>query len=168
MDANTDRVGFQVALSDDEHGVDFHLFGALDFAVDLIGGFVDLGADLVCAQLLQDRHRILDHFGVVADGDDADLLGREPKREIAGVMLNQESDEPLVRAERRAMDADRDLVDVVLVFVAQIEIARLREIDLVRRDRKLAPDHAPCLHVDLRSIKRGLVRHLDVVDAGVL
>ena len=52
MDANTDRAGVHVALPDHEHGVDFHLLGALDLAVDLIGALVDLGADLMSAQLI--------------------------------------------------------------------------------------------------------------------
>ena len=33
--ANADGIGFHVALPDDQHGVDFHLFDALDFTVDL-------------------------------------------------------------------------------------------------------------------------------------
>jgi hypothetical protein len=37
MDADADRVGVHIALSDNEHGVDFHLLGALDFAVDAVG-----------------------------------------------------------------------------------------------------------------------------------
>ncbi len=54
MNAHADRVGFHVALSDHEHGVDFHLFGALNFAVDLVAALVDLGADLMRAQFAQD------------------------------------------------------------------------------------------------------------------
>ena len=69
--------------------------------------------------------------------------GDEPKREIAGVMLDQKSDETFMRAKRRAMNADRDLFGVVAVFVAKIKIARLRKIDLVGRDGELASDHAP-------------------------
>src|SRR5260370_14988388 len=49
-------------------------------------------------------------------------------------MFDQKSDEPFVRAERRAMNADRRLLGVVLVFVNEIEPARLREIDLVRSE----------------------------------
>jgi hypothetical protein len=40
-------VGVHVAFPDHEHGVDFHLFGALNFAVDLVGAFVDFRADLM-------------------------------------------------------------------------------------------------------------------------
>jgi hypothetical protein len=35
MNADADRVGFHVAFSDHEHRLEFHLLGALDFAVDL-------------------------------------------------------------------------------------------------------------------------------------
>src|SRR6266446_10337263 len=83
-------------------------------------------------------------------------------------MFDQKSDETLMRAKRRAMNADRRLLGVVAIFVNQIEPARLREIDLVGRNRKLTTDYAPSLDVDLRSIKRGLVGHFDVIDPGIL
>src|SRR5947209_2237964 len=82
-------------------------------------------------------------------------------------MLDQKSDETLVRAERGAMDAEGNFVDVIAILVAQIESARLREIDLVGCDGKLAPDRAPGLHVNLWSVKRGFVRHFDIIDAGI-
>src|SRR5436190_19303115 len=83
-------------------------------------------------------------------------------------MLDQKSDETFVRAEWRAMDADRDLVDVVTVLIAEIKIARLREIDLVGRDGEFAADHAPGLHVDLGTVKGRFVRHFDIIDSRVL
>ena len=98
MDADANGVGFHVAFSDHEHGVDFHLLGALDFAVDLVGAFVDFGAHLMSAQFVQNRSRVIEQFRIVADGEDAHLFGRQPEREIAGVMLDQESNETLVRA----------------------------------------------------------------------
>ena len=52
-DAN--GVGVHVAFSDHEHGVHFHLLGALDFAVDVVGALVDLGADFVCAKFVENR-----------------------------------------------------------------------------------------------------------------
>src|SRR5215472_2450590 len=82
-------------------------------------------------------------------------------------MLNQESDETFVRAKRRAMNTDRNLLEVIAVFVPKIETARLREIDLVGGDGKLAADHTPRLHVDLRTIKGRFVRHFDVINPGV-
>ena len=46
MDTHAHGLGFHVAFSDHEHGVDFHLFGALDFAVDLVGAVIDFRADM--------------------------------------------------------------------------------------------------------------------------
>ena len=60
MDADADGVGFHVAFSNHEHGVHFHLLGALDFAVDLVGAFVDFRADLMSAQFLQNRSRVIE------------------------------------------------------------------------------------------------------------
>ena len=37
VNADANGVRFHVALSDDEHGVDLHLLGTLDFTVDLVG-----------------------------------------------------------------------------------------------------------------------------------
>jgi len=41
MDADAHGIGFHVALADHEDSVDFHLFGALNFAVYVIGAFVE-------------------------------------------------------------------------------------------------------------------------------
>ena len=51
VNADADGIGFHIAFSNHEHGMDFHLFGALNFAVDLVGAFVDFRADLMSAQL---------------------------------------------------------------------------------------------------------------------
>jgi hypothetical protein len=47
VDAHADGIGFHVAFADHEHGVHFHLFGALDLAVDLVGAVVEFRADLM-------------------------------------------------------------------------------------------------------------------------
>src|SRR4030095_4397632 len=53
VNTNANGIGFHVALSDHEHGVDLHLFRALDFTIDLVAAFVDFGTDLMRAQFLQ-------------------------------------------------------------------------------------------------------------------
>src|SRR5436305_7989193 len=83
-------------------------------------------------------------------------------------MLDQEPDESLVRAERGAMNAEGDLIDVVTIFVAKIESPRLREIDLVGRNGKLASNRAPGLDIDLRPVKGRFIRDFDKVDSGIL
>jgi hypothetical protein len=42
VDAHADYTGVHVAFSDHEHGVDFHLLGALNFAVDLVVAVINL------------------------------------------------------------------------------------------------------------------------------
>src|SRR5947207_9944840 len=82
-------------------------------------------------------------------------------------MLDQKSDETFVSAQRRAMNAERRLVGVIAIFVNEIETSRLCEIDLIGGKRELAPDHAPDLHIDLRSVKRSFVRHFKIIDSGI-
>src|SRR5688572_28527950 len=50
MDTYADGVRFQVAIADDEHGVDFHLLGVGDFGLDVVAAGIELTADLVGAQ----------------------------------------------------------------------------------------------------------------------
>ena len=126
MDADADGVGFHVAAADDEHGVDFHLLGVGDLRFDVVAAGVEFGADSVGAEFGLDGAGVFEERRFVADREDADLLGREPEREVAGVMLDEEADETLVRAERRAVDAERGLLGVVAVFVGEAETFRLR------------------------------------------
>src|SRR5437016_4915388 len=83
-------------------------------------------------------------------------------------MLDQKSNETFMRAQRCAMNADRNLLGIIAVLVAEVEPARLREVDLVGGERKFASDHTPNLHVDLWSIKRGFIRHLNIINFGTL
>jgi hypothetical protein len=51
--AKTHSVGFHVAVADNQHGVDFHLLGALDLAVNFVGRSVELGADFMRTKVVQ-------------------------------------------------------------------------------------------------------------------
>jgi hypothetical protein len=55
--------------------------------------------DLLGAQLVHEALRVVDLR--LGHGQDADLVGREPEGEVASVVLNEEADEALVRAQRR-------------------------------------------------------------------
>ncbi len=74
VDADADRACFEVAPAEDEHGVDFLLLGAEDFAVDLVGGGVDGGADAGGAKLGEDGVGVIEQRRFVADGQDAHLV----------------------------------------------------------------------------------------------
>src|SRR2546423_5530600 len=60
MDADAHSAGFHVAFSDYQHGVHFHLLGALDFPVDFVAAFIDFGAHLMSAQFVQNRSRVIE------------------------------------------------------------------------------------------------------------
>src|SRR4029077_7384100 len=107
---------------------------------------------------------LIEQLRLVADRKEGDLLGGKPEWEVAGVMFDQEADETFVGAERGAMNAERRLLGVVAIFVNEAEISRLRRVDLVGGDGEFAADGAPDLNVDLRTVERGFVRDLNVVD----
>ena len=50
-------------------------------------------------------------------------------------MLDEETDKPLVCAERRAVDAERRLLGVIPVLVDQTKALRDGEVDLIGRER---------------------------------
>src|SRR6266498_4311668 len=95
VEANGNVASFHVARADDEHGVHFRLLGPLNLAVDLVGAEVAFGANHVGAELGYNALRIVHQRFIVADGEDADMLGREPEREVAGVMIDEEADEAI-------------------------------------------------------------------------
>ena len=121
----------------------FHLFGTLDFPL-ILSLLHRVLRELIVRSSSESSARN-PSLRIVADMR-CGLVPAKARREIAGVMLDQESDETFVRTERRAMNADRDLVGVVAIFVAKIKPARLGEIDLIGREGKLATDDAPGLH----------------------
>ena len=49
VDADADVAGFEVAVAEDEHGVDFHRLGAGDLGFDRVGAGVEFGAYAVGA-----------------------------------------------------------------------------------------------------------------------
>ena len=82
-------------------------------------------------------------------------------------MLDEEADEPLMRAERRAMDAQRRLVRVVLVAVGETKLGGHGEIHLVGRQREFAANDTPDLHVNLWPVERRFVRHFHERNLGI-
>src|SRR5215510_11270959 len=101
VETDRDVAGFHVTGSDDEHGVDLRPFRILDLSVDLVCRIIAAHADKIRAQLGHEAPGVIHQVLIISDREDADLFGREPKREVAGVMFDQEPDEAFVRAERR-------------------------------------------------------------------
>ena len=74
VNAQADGIRFHVTVSDHEHGVNLHLLGALDLAIDLVGRCIDFGAHFLRAQLVQDGAGVFEQRRFIADGQNANLL----------------------------------------------------------------------------------------------
>jgi len=99
---------------------------------------------------------------LVGDGEDADLFGREPQREVAVEVLDEHHEEALVAPVQRAVDHHRLVVFVVLARVGQVEPVGHVEVEL---DGGAVPDATQRVlkaEVDLRAVE-GAVAGLDVV-----
>ena len=97
----------------------------------------------------------------VGDRQHRHLHRREPQRERAGVVLDEDGEEPLDRAEQRAVDHDRPVPLVVGADVLDVEALRHLEVELDRRHLPRAADRVARLHRDLRAVERAaaLVHH---------
>ena len=108
---------------------------------------------------LAGRRRLL-----VGDRQHPDLLGREPDRERAGEVLDQDGDEPLEGAAHGAVDDHRPVLRVVLADVAEVEPLRRGVVELDGAQLPLPPDRVGDVEVDLGTVERPvpgleLVRH---------
>ena len=103
----------------------------------------------------------------LGDRDPLHLHGREPGRERAGVVLHEQADEPLDRAELRRVDHHRPLTRAVGCLVLELEAARLVEVVLDRRHLPGATDRVAGLHGDLRPVVRRTTRVGHQLEAGL-
>ena len=92
----------------------------------------------------------------------AHLLRGEPHRELAGVMLDQETDHALVRAQGCPVDAQRGLFLALLVDEGQVKAFGDGKVHLVGGQGELAPDGAPDLDIDLGAVEGGFVGHFHI------
>ena len=107
VETHAHRAGFHVATADDQHRVDAQLFRVGNLRLERRGAEIRIHAHHGRAQFGHDGLGVVDQRFIVVERDDAHLIRREPEREVAGVMFDEEADEPLMRAEQRAMDAQR-------------------------------------------------------------
>jgi hypothetical protein len=87
VDADAHGIGFHVTVADDESrfcGMDFHLLVVRDVGFDVVA---ELRLDGVGVGEQRSRSR------GIANAEEANLLGREPDREVPGVMFDEEADE---------------------------------------------------------------------------
>ena len=82
-------------------------------------------------------------------------------------MFDKKSNEALVRAQGRAMDAEWRFLGVVPVAIMQPELGGHGEIDLVCGNGEFTADGAPDLDIDLRPVEGGFVWHFHEIDAAL-
>ena len=95
-----------------------------DLGAEHVGLLVDGNADRVLLQAIAQRMGIAD-LGVT-DRQDAHLLRREPQRELAFEVFDQDAEEALERTEDRTMQHDAVALLPVLVDVGGIETVLAR------------------------------------------
>ena len=128
-----------VLLAGDE--LERHLVGGVraDLLLHAVVAVVDARRGrrprLSCATTLVEVVGVL-----LGDRDADDLHGREPHRERAGVVLEQDREEPLDRTEQRAVDHDRALLLAVAVGVLELEALGQVGVDLDGRQLPGAAD----------------------------
>jgi hypothetical protein len=76
-----------------------------DLVVDLLVADVEVDPQASLLQLLPTSSGIV--VGVRGDGRDDNLDRREPQRHVAGIVLDEDAEEPLHRAADGAMDHHR-------------------------------------------------------------
>src|SRR5436305_10393977 len=94
-------------VAEDDRERDLLELGRPDPLADRLVRLRDVDPVTGASKRLADRSRRLEMR--LADRQDPHLHGRDPERERAGVVLGEDADEPLERAEERAVD-DEDRV----------------------------------------------------------
>ena len=154
--AERDRAGRDVVGAGDQHERHLLLLGVADLLLHAIVGSVDLDPDALLGKGCCDTAQVVDVL--LADRDADDLHRREPGREGAGVVLGQHREEPLDRAEQRAVDHHRAVPLAVAALVLELEPLGQVEVELDRRHLPGAPDRVARLHRDLRPVERSAAR----------
>src|SRR5882762_1995304 len=156
----TDGAVLALPLADHEHVRNLLELRLADFIAELLVAVVELGAQTRGTEPRVHRARVL--RVLLAHREHARLDRGEPRREGAGVVLDEHTDEPLERAEDRAVDHDGALRLSVGVDVLEREAIRLREVELDGRELPASPERVLDVHVDLGAVE-GTVAGVQVV-----
>ncbi len=137
-----------------------------DLGVHFLVAHIDLNAH---AGFFQFRAHFVGVLGVaLADGNDHGLDRRQPHRERARVVLDQDAEEALDRSIQRAVHHHRLVALPVLADVFQVEALRQVEVELNGRKLPQAADGVHQLDVNLGPVERGFAGDQLVLDAHAL
>ena len=131
------------------------------FLPDRLGALVDLGAQAAAAQRARATSRAYVEVAV-GDRQHGGLHRRQPERELARVVLDQDPDEALERAQQRAVDHHRPVLGVVGARVGELEALGHVVVELHGAELPRAADRVGHVQVDLRAVE-GAVALVEVV-----
>ena len=126
--AQRDRSFLGLALADDEQQRDLGQAVFAHLVVDLLVAKVGFDANSGRGELRRDFLRI--DVGIGHDGRDHRLDRRQPQRELAGMMLDQDADEALERAEDGAVEHQGMMLLAVLADIDRAQALGHLRIEL--------------------------------------
>ncbi len=156
--------GGHVVVAHHQDVRDLEQLGPTDAGAEGLGGRIHLDPDPPGAEPVGDLVDI--GLVVVAHPEDPDLLGSQPCRKRPGVVLDQDGEEPLDRAEQGPVEHDRPVPGVVGPHVLQAETLRMVEVALDGAELPGPADGVTHVDVDLRAVEGG-VALLDLVGQAV-
>src|SRR5229473_3197694 len=156
--ANGDGAGFGFLGADDQHVGNFLELRVADFGGQLFVAVVEMRAEIVALQSFSDVLGVVGDF--FADRADFHLHRREPQREGAGIVLDQDAEEALDGDEQRAVHHERLMLGAVFADVLQAEARGEIEIELHSGELPGTADRVDELDVDFRAVERAFAYHL--------
>ena len=116
--SDRDRSCLGLPLADHRHVRNLVGFGVPDPVAQRLRPVIQAGPQTRLLHLGHEGRRIIPDG--IGDREHTHLLGREPHRERARVVLDQPADEALHRAEQRAVDHHGAVLGVVLSLVCEL------------------------------------------------
>src|ERR1700687_2003809 len=148
-----DGAGFRFFAADYQHVWDFLHLGVADFRRELFVAVVEMHAHVVTFEGFGDVLGVVDHF--FANRANFDLHGRQPYRERAGVMLDQDAEEALDGSEQGAMDHQGLMAGAVFADIFKGKTRGKIEIELNGGELPGTADGVDELDVDLGAVEGG-------------
>src|SRR3954454_10818887 len=153
---NRDAALLLLPLADDEEGGDVGEAVLADLVIDLLVPEVERDSQAGLLQALGDAAGIIVALG--NDRRDHRLDRRQPEREAAGMMLDQDSDEALERADDRPMEHHRNVLLAILADVGGAEQPRHDIVELKRAALPRPPDRVGQVEFELGAVEGALAR----------
>src|SRR6266851_9231995 len=150
------RSGCRLALPDDEQNRHLGKAVLADLIADLVVAGVGLDPEPQAGAFAHDLLGIGRRLG--RNRRNHRLHRRQPQRETARIMLDQDADEALHRPQDRAVQHHRDMTRAILADIARAEPPRHCEIDLKGAALPLAAERVAQVKFELRPIEGTLAR----------